>query len=94
MELDLSFSEDDSLDDARMMRSMQLATINLTPQELIHHSLWSANVEINETLPIDSVRLPTSIDRQDVRLLNLSCHLFAGNIGAVILSASLLEFGP
>ena len=35
--IDVSFSEDDSLDDARMMRSIQLATINLTPQELIHH---------------------------------------------------------
>ena len=56
LELDLSFSEDESLDDARMMRSMQLATINLTPQELVHHSLWSANIEINETLPVDSVR--------------------------------------
>ena len=55
MELDLSYSEENSLDDARMMRSMQLATINLTPQELIHHSVWSANVEINETLPVDSV---------------------------------------
>lgn len=32
-----SFSDDDSLEDARMMRSMQLATINLTPQELMHH---------------------------------------------------------
>lgn len=34
----VSFSdEDSSLDDARMMRSIQLATINLTPQELTHH---------------------------------------------------------
>lgn len=32
-----SLSDDDSLDDARMMRSIQLATINLTPQELMHH---------------------------------------------------------
>lgn len=33
----VSFSDDDSMDDARMMRSIQLATINLTPQELTHH---------------------------------------------------------
>ena len=32
----ISLSEDDSLDDARMMRSIQLATINITPQELDH----------------------------------------------------------
>jgi Leucine-rich repeat (LRR) protein len=33
----ISFSDEDSLEDAKMMRSMQLATINLTPQELTHH---------------------------------------------------------
>lgn len=36
----VSYSDDDinnSLDDARMMRSLQLATINITPQELTHH---------------------------------------------------------
>lgn len=33
----VSFSDDDSMDDARMMRSIQLATINITPQELTHH---------------------------------------------------------
>ena len=36
----VSYSDDDinnSLDDARMMRSLQLATINITPQELMHH---------------------------------------------------------
>ena len=32
-----SFSDEESLEDARMMRSMQLATINITPQELMHH---------------------------------------------------------
>jgi len=32
----ISLSGDDSLDDARMMRSIQLATINITPQELDH----------------------------------------------------------
>ena len=33
----ISFSDEDSLEDARMMRSIQLATINLTPQEMLHH---------------------------------------------------------
>lgn len=33
----ISFSDENNLEDARMMRSMQLATINLTPQELMHH---------------------------------------------------------
>lgn len=32
-----SYSDEESLEDARMMRSMQLAIINLTPQELMHH---------------------------------------------------------
>ena len=32
-----SLADDDSLDDARMMRSIQLATINITVQELDHH---------------------------------------------------------
>jgi hypothetical protein len=32
----LSFSDEDSLGDTRMMRSMQLATINLTLQKLIY----------------------------------------------------------
>ncbi|EFX78451.1 hypothetical protein DAPPUDRAFT_320450 [Daphnia pulex] len=49
----ISFSDEDSLEDAKMMRSMQLATINLTPQKLTHHSLWSPTVDINETLPAD-----------------------------------------
>lgn len=56
----LSFSDEDSLGDARMMRSMQLATFNLTPQKLVHDSLWSHTVDINETLPADMDDMPQS----------------------------------
>lgn len=33
----LSSDDDSSLEDARLMRSIQLATINLNPQEITHH---------------------------------------------------------
>lgn len=41
----VSASDDDSLDDARMMRSIQLATNNITPQEMDHQrSVFMAKI--------------------------------------------------
>ena len=37
----LSSDDDSSIEDARLMRSIQLATINLNPQEITHHRYYS-----------------------------------------------------